>query len=195
MPIKRPIYLVTIETQYRLAATFLRFQEHYESPQFRKKIFTLEEFMDWYATERGNFTYYGDWSGFNVPSWVLKPFFDGLFNPLSNKEQALLDVLKDVKDDYYVIGVSNEIGIQDALLKHEFLHGLFYTVPHYRSDVQETLRALDISKICSALGSKAGYAPEVFEDETHAYALTYPESLGTQNVHTLLKIRQQLLFA
>ncbi|MEK7106247.1 MAG: ABC transporter ATP-binding protein, partial [Patescibacteria group bacterium] len=71
---KRSIYLVEAPTQYALASTFLRFQEHYESPKFRGQFFSLEEFMDWYAEEYGNFTYYKDWTGFNIPSYILKSF-------------------------------------------------------------------------------------------------------------------------
>jgi hypothetical protein len=62
------IYLLRFETQYEITSSFLRIQEHYESPHFSGRVFTLEEFMDWYAAEYGAFTYLEDWSGFNVPS-------------------------------------------------------------------------------------------------------------------------------
>ena len=64
MPIKirkqkvaKGIYLLRFRTQYELAATFLRVQEHYESPKFHGRVFSLEQYMDWYAADRGNFTY------------------------------------------------------------------------------------------------------------------------------------------
>ena len=52
-----------------LTQTMLRFQEHFESPKFRNKFFSLEEFKAWYITTTPNnkFTYYSDWSGFNFP--------------------------------------------------------------------------------------------------------------------------------
>ena len=59
------IYLLRFETQYEVTSTFLRVQEHYESPQFHGRIFTLEQYMDWYVAENGAFTYFQDWSGFN----------------------------------------------------------------------------------------------------------------------------------
>ncbi len=37
------IFLLSFPTQEYLAKTFLRFQEHYESPEFRGKIFSLEK--------------------------------------------------------------------------------------------------------------------------------------------------------
>src|SRR5262245_26903475 len=85
------IYLLVFETQYELASTFLRFQEHYESPKFRKKIFSLEEFMDWYGQEnKGKFSYFKDWAGFNIPSTEFEPFLEGKFDPLLEKEKRLM---------------------------------------------------------------------------------------------------------
>ena len=90
--VKHRIYLIQAATGYQLASTFLRFQEHYGSPRFRGRRFTLEEYMDWYAAEYGGFTYFDDWEGFNIPSWVLSPFRNGEFDPLLRKEKKLLDV-------------------------------------------------------------------------------------------------------
>jgi hypothetical protein len=75
--VAKGIYLVRFATQYELSSTFLRFQEHYESPRFHGRVFSLEEYMDWYATRYGNFTYYQDWAGFNVPSTAFRPFLCG----------------------------------------------------------------------------------------------------------------------
>jgi len=84
------IFLLRFDTQYELASTFLRIQEHYESSRFRKRVFSLEDYMDWYAAEYGAFTYFEDWSGFNVPSTALAPFYRGEFDPLLKKEARLL---------------------------------------------------------------------------------------------------------
>lgn len=75
------INLLVFENQKELASTFVRFQEHYESPEFAGKTFSLEEFKEWYiknsekGRETGEFTYYEDWSGFNIPSYVMRPFY------------------------------------------------------------------------------------------------------------------------
>jgi hypothetical protein len=79
------IYLLRFKTQYELTSTFLRVQEYYESPRFQGRIFTLEQFMDWYAAQYGSFSYFEDWSGFNVPSTAFQPFFDGKFDPLTHE--------------------------------------------------------------------------------------------------------------
>jgi len=95
------IHLLIFPTQRDVTLTLLRFQEHYESPKFRGKIFSLEEFKRWYVAnspngiKTGEFTYYTDWNGFNIPSYVLQPFRDGKFNPLSEQERKFLDIFKD----------------------------------------------------------------------------------------------------
>jgi len=56
----------------------LRFEEYYESPRFKGRIFTFDEYRKWYVKnspkgkKTGRFTYYSDWSGFNIPSYALK---------------------------------------------------------------------------------------------------------------------------
>src|SRR5438105_13952294 len=111
------IYLLRFKTQYELASTFLRIQEHYESPYFSGKIFSLEQYMDWYAARTGSFTYYEDWSGFNVPSNALRPFYDGKFDPLLEKEKRLLGLFKRLKGRFYIIGISDTEA--RATLTHE----------------------------------------------------------------------------
>ena len=175
---KKKIYLVLCKKQYRLAATFMRFQEHYESPRFKGLIFSVEEYMDWYAEENGNFSYFQDWSGFNIPSWVLEPFYDGDFNPLTEKEKAFLDLFRGIGGDFYIIGATWDTKKREfkTVVKHEFVHGLFYTEADYKQKVIEESKKHDTSKIERAL-SKIGYAPAVYLDEMNAYLLTGADSL------------------
>lgn len=176
---KQRIYLVLFKTQYRLAATFMRFQEHYESPKFRDKVFSAEEYMDWYAEENGKFSYFEDWPGFNIPSKVLQPFYDGWFDPLTRKEKALLDLFKKMRGRFYVIGAAEWSKDFAELLRHEFVHGLFYTAARYRRDVRDCLQSRDISDFDKALvDMKTGYHPSVFLDEINAYVLTTPDGLA-----------------
>src|SRR5690242_20121476 len=115
------IYLVRFETQYELAATFLRVQEYYESPRFSGRVFSLEQYMDWYVAQFGAFTYYQDWAGFNVPSTALQPFYEGKFDPLLEKEKRLLRLFKRLRGRFYVIGVYDS-----GDLTHELAHALYF---------------------------------------------------------------------
>ena len=108
----------------------LRIQEHYESSRFRSRVFTLEEYMDWYAERFGAFTYFEDWSGFNVPSTAFEPFYEGRFDPLSEKERRLLRLFERERAPFYVIGITS-----DDDLQHELAHALYFTrapVPYAR---------------------------------------------------------------
>lgn len=71
------VYQLHFDSAYDLAMHFVRMQEYYESPKFRKQIFTLVEYMAWYSKEHGKgaFTYPKDWTGFNVPSDVAREVY------------------------------------------------------------------------------------------------------------------------
>jgi hypothetical protein len=166
------IFLIRFPTQYELAATFLRIQEHYESSRFRNRVFTLEEYMDWYASQFGGFTYFEDWSGFNVPSAAFEPFNRGQFDPLLKKEQRLLRRFRNDRPPFYVIGLASD---QD--LKHELAHALFFTRPDYERAVLAAMRDYDTSALEQKL-ARMGYHKHVLRDEVHAYLIAPGGSLG-----------------
>jgi hypothetical protein len=166
------IFLVRFDTQYALASTFLRVQEHYESSRFRNRVFSLEQYMDWYADRFGAFTYYQDWSGFNVPSTALDPFYEGKFDPLLEKEKRLLRLFESERRPFYVIGVSN-----DEDLEHELTHALFFTRPAYRKAVRAAMRGYDTSALEKRLAD-LGYHRSVLLDEAHAYLIAPPDGRG-----------------
>lgn len=170
--IAEDIFLVRFDTQYALASTFLRIQEHYESSRFRNRVFSLEQFMDWYADRYGAFTYYQDWSGFNVPSTALEPFYGGRFDPLLRKEERLLRLFEGQRPPFYIIGLAS-----NADLKHELAHALFFTRPAYRKAVRAAMREYDTSALKRRL-AKMGYHRSVLADEAHAYLIAPPDSDG-----------------
>jgi hypothetical protein len=179
------IYLVRFETQYELAATFLRVQEHYESPRFSGRVFSLEQYMDWYAARFGAFTYYQDWAGFNVPSTALLPFYEGKFDPLLEKEKRLLRLFKNLHGRFYVIGLYNS-----GDLTHELAHALYFTDAAYRRAVRTAMRGYDTSALKRQL-AKAGYAKHVIPDEVHAYLVAPAGKLGGRS-RSLEPLRKKL---
>ncbi|MBR0781263.1 ABC transporter ATP-binding protein [Bradyrhizobium iriomotense] len=181
------IYLLRFKTQYELTSTFLRVQEHYESPEFHGRVFSLEQYMDWYAEQNGNFTYYQDWSGFNVPSTAFAPFYSGAFDPLSRKEKRLLGMLARLRGRFYVIGIYQGGG---STLRHELAHALFFTDADYRKQVREAMRSYDTRALGRQI-AKAGYAQHVIEDETQAYLIAPSGKLGAAS-KALLPLRRKL---
>lgn len=176
-----------------LAMTFLRFQEHYESPKFRKKVFTLKEFRKWYKRKYGSFSYCDDWTGFNVPGWVFDTFRAGAFDPLSRKERRLLKALYRLRGDCYVIGTSKD---DPTALQHEITHALFYVDPKYRAAVQKVLRKHHLHEDNAIYRwlKRNKYASAVLDDEFNAYLVNDPDYLEDEgiNVNKFAKVQKKL---
>lgn len=171
------IVLVQFEKQYDMCSALMRFQEHYESPRFRGKLFDHEAFMDWYASDNEDvFSYFEDWEGFNFPNRVMQPFYKGRFDPLFRKEQRFLKSMRQYNRrwgvDWYVIGCL--AGKKHELtLKHEIAHAFFSVDEDYRRAVLDAVRAHKTESIKQQL-ERMGYHESVFEDEVHAYIMTDP---------------------
>lgn len=168
------IYQLDFATQRAVASTFLRFQEYYESSEFKGRVFTLDEYKKWYAGRYGSFSYYNDWNGFNIPGEILEPFQKGLFDPLSKREQVLLESIENIRnhnDSFYLLGTHKKA---NYVISHEIAHGLWYLNTKYRNLMKAHIKELPFLTLCQIavfLKSKS-YHPDVIEDETHAYLLT-----------------------
>lgn len=156
-------------SQRLMASTMVRFQETYESPKFRGKTFTRDEFRSWYASQKphGRYSYAKDWDGFNIPSRVLRRFQEGAFDPLDPRERSLLALLSPREGRFYVIATSGRDG-NPPTLRHEVAHGLWYTRPDYRRRAQALLRTVNLKSVFRML-ERLGYHPSVWLDEAHAW--------------------------
>ena len=179
------IYLIEADTQYELCMTFIRLQEYYESPfeDIRGKNFTLEDYMDRYAKENGNFTYCEDWNGFNVPGEVVRKFFstkhtEFMRNGASWKEKWLFTQLIDNnilrnEEEFYLLGTHKEEKEEDVLA-HEYAHAFYHLDEKYRQAQNEWLDCLpekQKKQIRKAL-KEEGYDKSVYWDEAQAYIST-----------------------
>ncbi len=176
------VFHLVFATQEEVASTFLRFQEHYESPEFRGKIFTLDEYKAWYIRTMGGFTYYQDWAGFNFPSRVLEPFYEGKFDPLTEKEKSLLELFRPYRGTrFYIIATFDGAG-ELGTVHHETAHAFYYMNDAYHREVDEVLATLDQGPIHDWFRRSAGYHESVFQDETHAYLINGVESLARAGI-------------
>ena len=158
---------VWADSQEELGLTFMRFQEYYESPNpnFKGKIFTQGQLRKWYSETYGTNTYHHDWSGFNLPSVVLIPFKDGLFDPLTDEEKNLLELFRYRHDNFYIIGAQNT-----ATLRHELSHALYASNEKYKNEINRFLNnnRQKIKKASKYILDK-GYCKDVLFDELQAY--------------------------
>lgn len=184
---KEPIHHLIFPNQHLLASTFLRVQEHHESPEFKGKDFTWEQFMDWYAAERGGFSYLTDWNAFNVPSSAFEPFLDGRFDPLTEKEAALVDYAGGLEPPYYIIATVE--GADDVLVSHELVHALYALHGDYREAVNRCVRYRWMPRLRDDLLAK-GYGRDVLPDEYNAWLVA---GLGPDLHHFSLLLWQREL--
>ena len=184
------IYLVHFKTQHEMASTFLRFQEHYESPKFMNKIFTLREFKQWYVKRKGKFTYYKDWDGFNIPSSIFDLFRKGKFNPLSSKEKLLLKLFKNETHNFCIIAVHGKA--HHHMLKHELAHALFYTNKKYKKKMLNIMKKYNLKQLKKELLSWGDYSNKTLLDEVQAYSVSLYHELKTEFPESMKKEIQQV---
>ncbi len=183
----RGIFHLRFENAYDCAMHFVRYQENYESPVWRDKVFTLLEYMDWYAKTQSDwkkpkgrrdkyemFSYPSDWGGFNVPSYV----FDRLdlhtipdINTYDEFMQSVVGLIRSTGvNRFYLIGTTEG----PDYLDHEISHGLYYTDEVYRKTAEALLEEAGpyvFDRIKNWLTS-GGYCEEVIVDECIAYLAT-----------------------
>jgi hypothetical protein len=175
-----------------MAASFLRVQEHYESRKFHGRVFTLEDYMDWYAKEYGNFTYYQDWDGFNVPSSAFEPFYRGKFDPLSKKETRLLDLLRNESGKFYVIGILEDSNdLENDGLQHEIAHALYHVDLAYQREVRRLMKGYDLAPISRQL-MKMSYHRSVVSDEIQAYMVGSTDQIPASITKPLAPLRREI---
>lgn len=158
---------VWADSQEELGLTFMRFQEHYESPNknFKGQVFTQGQLKRWYSETYGANNYHINWIGFNIPSKVLIPFKNGLFDPLTIEEQRLLDLFRYRRDNFYIIGAQN-----NSTLRHELAHALYATNIKYKNEIDKFLKK-NGEKLRNTLKyiKDKGYCDDVLFDEIQAY--------------------------
>ena len=188
------IYHLSFPNQSMMNASFLRPQEYFESPQFRGKVFTTDQFKSWYSSTRphGQFSYYNDWSGFNLPNDTLEPFFQGAFGEISPLEKIIIEPFRGMRGPFYLIGTL--LGDVRNTLRHELAHALYHTNPKYREEVEEALRGENLTAINRCLKG-LGYHRLRWKDEAHAYIGDHPAELEILGINSLLyqKAHKKLL--
>lgn len=178
------VYHVCFDNRYDLCMFFLRYAEYYESPnpQFRGKPFEILDFMEWYSKDRkGYFSYPGDWVGFNIPSKVINELNAcGIFDKNKYDYEMIhlhRKLQREASGDYYLIGSAfnkEDEAAHNATVDHELAHGMYYTIPLYKKQVDKLTKKLDrdfYNEICDWL-KEIGYTKRVYKDETQAYLAT-----------------------
>lgn len=176
------IYCFVYHNDISLMRSMLRFQEHYESPEFTGKIFKRKDYKKWYiktssnGKRTGRFTYYTDWGGCNFTDKAVVAFRQGLFDPLTRAEKKILSILPD--DNFYVIGIP--AGKYTGTLWHEFGHAMYYLNKDYRAYADMVTECWNGTVEQDDL-IKFGYSEAVRKDETQAFLISGFECVSRNN--------------
>lgn len=178
------IYLFLGKTPADLGRPFMRLQEYYESPSklFRRRFFTAAKFEAWYRRYMGHgeFSYFRDFNGYNVPGNVFEAFFCLYADSLTSPELELLRMLGKPTGRYYVIGANEKSA---STVDHELSHAFFYLYPAYRSAVLALTEDFDLAGVRRHLRASM-YAPDVMDDEVAAYTMFDSAHLNRAGVKT-----------
>jgi len=194
------IFHIRFRHQYWLCRTLMRMQEYAEHPFFRGQVFTADQFYEWTTARDGSFSYYTQWAGFNIPSKVFEPFWNGDFDPLSLEEQAVLDLFRNIPHPFYLVGTYEGRQATRQVLRHELAHALFYLDLNYQSSISQIIQENEagLSPMFEMV-QRLGYHPDCFLDEIQAYLVADTFSLKDYGVeldsfkHVALSV--QSLFA
>lgn len=174
------IYHLSFDTTINLGSYFLRYQEYYESPKFCNTPFQLIDFIKWYSEQKeGDFTYFTDWSGFNIPVGIITELYPKLTDANDHDDFMYLiaKILLKENDKAYLIGTSQENKknpSQNFAFDHEIAHGLFYMNDEYKDNMQRLVKKipnaerLELFRVLTELG----YHEHVLIDEAQAYLAT-----------------------
>ena len=183
------LFVVTANTQEKIAKTFVRVNEYLDSEEFKGKIFTLDEVKQYFIKKQGAFTYYKDFKGFNIPDYVVDVFLSGKFDPLSEEEKWLMGNLKNnvSAKPYYVIGYVDVEG-EEETRHHELGHALYYLNPKYKEEVNVVITDFwrkispeSLNKVKVFL-KKFGYDTSIWNDEMNAYLIADKQFLISELV-------------
>lgn len=180
------VFVLSFGNHYDLGMRFLRYQEYYESPcpDFKGTVFTLLDYMDWYAKANGGvFSYPDDWAGFNVPGWVFKEVLEsGKIEDWNQYDEFMLSIINEIKvklppddsDRFYLIGTRKG---DEETVEHELAHAFYYIFPEYKREVNALIAKLqnerpELVRLVYECLEDAGYDQTVHDDELQAYFAT-----------------------
>lgn len=172
------------QNKFELTSSLLRFSEFVESPfkEIHGKFFTYETYMQVYSehTPHKQFSYFTDWSGFNIKGDTFKIVSKLFKKDLWEREKQVLEFLtpwSTRKSKFYVIATSVTDDKNTSLLKHEVAHAMYYLNKSYFAEQEKNLTLLKKSNktVYKSIENKlanVGYGKEVIRDEIQAYLST-----------------------
>lgn len=208
------IYILTFSSRYELCMSFVRINEFCDSPRFKNKVFTLDEFMDYWVKKNNSkcFEYPAKWNAFGLSCKDLLDWFSqfkmeqGKVRDKEKKiiEKILTKVSVDALRKTYLIAMYNGHSKREKkrLLEHEIAHAMYFLDPVYRSSCNALIDKIDrkslrlIKRTLFSMGYSSGKG--VVWNEIQAYlstdGMTKNQSLSGSNQSVNRVFRKNFLF-
>lgn len=173
--IKDNAIICNYKSQYELMYSMARFQEFYENPYLKNKLFIRQDLQDIQPD------YYVNWNGCNFPSVIFDKMIYHKFE-FDRHELVILDFCS--KHKKYIIGIHSN---NRETLEHELAHAKFYNNHDYRSSVIAHINKFKREfpkdwKMLTDRLTEMGYDETVFYDEIQAYAICGWKKLNVGNM-------------
>jgi hypothetical protein len=185
MAMQGPILHLIFPTCDMIQRTLVRPQEFYESPimGIRGCTFSFEEYVQANKVQNGGHYLY-DWTGYNIPGYVVNEFFER-FHPLSQNEELVRLAVESLgsPEKFYLIG-TGPMTRTPASFAHELCHARWHLDPLFRVQMTEHVEALEyfepeIFEAFRVWLLNRGYDESVMADECQAYLSTTPREWWT----------------
>lgn len=180
--IRSQLFHLECDSRRELGMLFLRYTEHYESKynHIRDNKFTLVQQQSAYCRDHlgspdADWTYTSDWSGYNIPAYVIEKVHSlGIPDP-NHYDSLMLGIYGMIQGatlgkDAYLIGTFK--GTEVSTLQHELTHAMFYLDQDYNNSVRGLLFDNPVTSELSEALYRKGYPYKVAVDEIQAYLTT-----------------------
>lgn len=179
------VFVLSFTSRYELCMAFLRACEGTDNKFYKKKHFSIFDFMSWYVennTKRNPksrmknvFSFPNDTVGFNLNGYQIKDVFTKTITDWNKYDSLMLKVYEKIKDryglDFDLIGVVEE---DSSTLRHEIAHSLYSRNKDYKKEMNKLINNLpkSVLKIMKKWLLFNLYSVSMHRDEIQAYLST-----------------------
>ena len=159
-----------------MSASLGRVQEFAENPTLHNQVVSWSRLKNYHKSKGNTRTFNAAWLGFNIPGSAFTEFYEQCthFKP---KEKRVIELVLNYKfeGDFYVMADGDKRAKKESYKAgdHELAHALFGTNKEYKKTVMSLINSYSKKDALLLKIKKMNcYAPNVWDDELHAYVTT-----------------------
>jgi hypothetical protein len=182
--IRKHIYHLEYVNKFDLFLSLMRCQEFYEAnnKNIKNKKFSFEDLIVVYSEmNKGEFTYFSDYSAFNFPGRYLKNFIELFRDDFLVREKKTIDSILtyndsnqiNMEDAYYIATYKKNNYNQERDIRHETAHAFFNIIKNYKKKMTSLIKKNKrLYDKCRIHLKELKYDDSVLADEMQSYLST-----------------------